>query len=157
LIVHGESPPRAVQVEGAIAPLSRCDPRLELGQPARCHLREGEPWRDRQLAHASEALEPFALNARLRKRSGIDGAETRPPLDHHADRVPSILLPVDPTSTRTRLLPPLLGMLAPPFVDLLRGESPASAPGRSYSSGNDGKRNNASMNRSRSTRSGAGS
>src|SRR5439155_11496819 len=48
---------RAIEVECAIATLSRCDPRLELGQPARCDLREGEPRGDRQLAHASEALE----------------------------------------------------------------------------------------------------
>src|SRR5204863_252872 len=66
------------EILDATEPVSRCDPRLELGQPARCHLREGEPRRDRQLAHGSEALEEFALNARLRKRTGIDGAETRP-------------------------------------------------------------------------------
>src|SRR5947207_7371145 len=147
---------RAVEVERAIATLSRCDPRLELGQPARCHLREGEPRRDRQLAHASEALEEFALNAHLRKRFGIDGAETRPPLDHHADCVPSILLPVDPTleahasaTTAARHAGSSVRRLGSRRITRERA-------GAQLLERNDDKLNSASMNRSRSTRSGAG-
>jgi hypothetical protein len=88
---------RAVEIERPIAALTRCDLRLELGEPASRYPGEGESGRDVQLADAGDALEQFALTTRLGKRSRIDGAETRPPLDHHADRVPSVRLLVDPT------------------------------------------------------------
>src|SRR6266542_1395096 len=88
---------RAVEIERPLAPLTRHDLRLELSEPASRHLGEGEPRRERQLADAGGALAQFALTTRPGKRPRIDGAETRPPLDHHADRVPPVRLPVDPT------------------------------------------------------------
>jgi hypothetical protein len=47
----------AVQVERPLAPLSGGDLRLEIGQPARRDLREGEPRRHGQLAEPADGLE----------------------------------------------------------------------------------------------------
>lgn len=56
---------RAIEVVRSIATLAPCDLGLELRQPARCHLREGEPRRERQLPDPGNALKQFVPSLRF--------------------------------------------------------------------------------------------
>jgi hypothetical protein len=134
---------RAVEIKCAIAPLTRCDLRLELGEPASRHFAEREPRRERQVADSASLLQEFALISGLDKGCRFERAKARPPVDPHADRVLAIRLPVDPTLNAHASAATAARHPDSSVRELRSGRMNREGVGRSYSSGNDGKLNSA--------------
>ena len=74
------SQPRAIEFKRALAPRTRGDLGLELSQPARCHLGEVQPRRERQFPDPCSLLQELALRACLGERSRVQSAKPRLPL-----------------------------------------------------------------------------
>jgi hypothetical protein len=91
----------AVEVERSLASLTRCDLHLEIGQPPLCHLREGEPRRDRQLADAGNTLKQLPLPPSFADRRRTQRAKAWLSVDHDADGVLSVAPLIDAARNTT--------------------------------------------------------
>ena len=87
---------RAVEIERPVTPLTRCDLRSELSEPATRDLGECEPRRERQVAAQSGSLQQLALPPCLDECCCFERAEARPSVGPHADGVLAVRLLIDP-------------------------------------------------------------
>lgn len=87
---------RAVEIERPIAPLTRCDLRLELSEPATRDLGECESRRERQVAESASSPQQFTLPPCLDECCGFQRAKARMSVDPDADGVLAVRLPIDP-------------------------------------------------------------
>jgi hypothetical protein len=110
---------RAIEIERSLA---RGDLHLELGQPASRDSLEGHPRREWKLTVGGSKLKRLPLVARLGKSHRANGAETRPSLDHHADRIPSVRLPIDATLYAHAPLSTIVGHAGSSVRGSIRGE-----------------------------------